>query len=130
MVIGPAGCSVSRRQVTRDLLEEGREIFARALKTYRREKSVSLAIETGTIHRRRCLDLVLLSTGSSIPPFLYDAVERIRFGPSNYGEIVGNAMTDLRKAGVKTKCIVGDNHPVQVMALGHWSPKSVLNNPR
>jgi hypothetical protein len=43
-------------------------------------------------------------------------------GLSDYGEIVGNAITHLRKAGVKIKSIVGDNDGVQVMALAHWSP--------
>jgi hypothetical protein len=114
--------------VTRDLLEEGQEVFARACQTYRRETSGSLAMDTGTIHRRRFLDLILSSAGSSIPPVLYDAVERIRFRLSDDGEIVGNAITDLRKAGMKIKSIVGDNHPGQVMVLAHWSLKSVLIN--
>jgi hypothetical protein len=86
----------------------------------------SLVLDAGTIHHRRFLDLVLLSAGLGIPPFLYDAVERTRFCLDDYGEIVGNAIIDLRRSGVKIKSIVGDNHPVQVMALAHWSPKSLL----
>jgi hypothetical protein len=89
---------------------------------------VSLAIDTGTIHRRRFLDLVLRSTGSSISAFLYDAVEQIRFALSEYGKIVGNVITHLRKADVKIKSIVGDNQAGQVMALAHWSPKWVSKN--
>jgi hypothetical protein len=42
--IGSAGCCFSRQQIPRDLLEQGREIFAFALQTYHRLTSVSLVM--------------------------------------------------------------------------------------
>jgi hypothetical protein len=73
-------------------LEEGKEMLARALQTSRRQPSVSLVIDAGTIHRRRFLDLVLLSAASTIRPFLYDAAQREKFGVSDYDEIVAKAI--------------------------------------
>jgi hypothetical protein len=87
---------------------------------------VSLVIDAGTIHHRRFLDLVLLTAGCRIPPFLYDGVERTRDCLNDHREIVGNAIIDLRPSGVKMKFIVGENLHVQAMALAHWSPKSLL----
>jgi hypothetical protein len=40
LTLGSPQCSLSRRQVSYDLLEEGKEILAHALKTYRRQPSV------------------------------------------------------------------------------------------
>jgi hypothetical protein len=66
---------------------------------------------TRAIHRRRFLDLVLLSTGWNIPRFLSDTVERTRFGLIDSGEILGNSTTDLPEADVKINSIVADNNP-------------------
>jgi hypothetical protein len=85
-------------------------------------------INAETTHRRRFLDLVRLSARPAICPFLYDAIERKKFGASDSGEIVRKATIDQRIAGVKIKSLVGDNHPMQVRVLAHWSPRSFLNN--
>jgi hypothetical protein len=119
---------MSHRQVTRDLLEDGKEMLVHALQAYRHQPSVSLMIDAGTILRRRFLDLVLLSAHSTIRLFLYDAVERNKFGIGNYGGIARQAVIGRRVAGVKSKSIVGGNHPIQVRALAHWSQRSFLKN--
>jgi hypothetical protein len=50
-------------------------------------------IDAETIHRRPFLDLVLLSVGSTIRPFLYEAVEQKKFDVSDYGGIVRKAIS-------------------------------------
>jgi hypothetical protein len=117
---------MSRRQVTRDLLEEGKEMLVHALQTYHRQPSVSFMIDPGTILRRRFLDLVLLSASSTIRLFLYNAVQRKKFGISNYGEIARQAIIDLRVAVIKGKSIVGGNPPMQARALAQGSQRSFL----
>jgi hypothetical protein len=52
ITIGSPQCSISRRQVTCDLLEDGKEMLAHALQIHRRQSSVSVVIDAGTIHRR------------------------------------------------------------------------------
>jgi hypothetical protein len=107
--ISDTSCSLSRRQVTRDVLEQGNEILGKILQVCHRLSPVSLVIDPGTIHRHRFLDRVLASASSGVAPFLYDVVERKRFGPAEYTDIVGDTTIALRTAGVKMKSIVGDN---------------------
>jgi hypothetical protein len=115
--IGDTNHSLSRRQVTRDVLEQGNEILGKTLQVYHHLSSASLVIDAGTIcHRRR---LVLVSAGSGVASLFYDAVEQKRFGFAESTDIVGDAITALRKAGVKIRSTVGDNQPVQVMVLAH-----------
>jgi hypothetical protein len=124
--IGDIDYSLSRQQVTRDVLEYGNKILGRILHACHRLASVSLVIDACTIYNYRFLDLILASADSGVAPFLDDAVERKRVGFAEYAYVVGDAITALSKAGVKIKLIVGDNQPVQVMAFAHWVPNSPL----
>jgi hypothetical protein len=71
ITIGGRQYSISRRQVTRDLLEEGKEMLAHALQTSYHQPSLLLVIDAGTTHIRQFLDLILLSAGWTIRPLLF-----------------------------------------------------------
>jgi hypothetical protein len=74
ITIGSPQCSISRGQVTRDLLGEGKEMLAHALQTSRSQPSLLLVIDAGTTHRRRFLDLILPSAHWSPRSFLKIAI--------------------------------------------------------
>jgi hypothetical protein len=59
---------------------------------------VSIAIDAGTIKGRHFLDIMLLTTYTGLKPLLYTAVEQTGLTVEDYGNIVANAIRDLRQA--------------------------------
>jgi hypothetical protein len=53
---------------------------------------------------------------TGLKPFLYTAVEQIRLTAEYYGNIVANAIRDLRQAEVDVWSIVGNNLSAQISA--------------
>jgi hypothetical protein len=62
-----------------------------------------------------------------LQPFLYNTLKKERLAADDYGCLVAQAIDKLRAKGVKVWSIVGDNLPVEVSALGHWSMKSRMS---
>jgi hypothetical protein len=58
--------------------------------------------------------------------FLYTSVEQTRLTAGDYGNIVVNAIRDLRQAKIDVRSIVGDNLPAQISELAHCSTRSYL----
>jgi len=121
---GKAGCALGRREMTTTLIDQGNRIRDAVLMEYKVEKRASMAIDAATIQGRHFLDLMLLSPVNR--PFLYDTAERGSLTQRDYGEIVIDAINSLKERGITVKSITGDNLPVQVSALAHWSKKSRL----
>jgi hypothetical protein len=97
------------------MIEAGQHICNDGIVLNGSRPAVSIAIDAGTIESRRFLDIILLALYTRLKPFLYTAVEQTRLTTGDYGNIVANAIRDLRQAKVNIRSIVGDNLPAKFL---------------
>jgi hypothetical protein len=126
---GPGGSTLSRYRTRKAIIEEADILSHTILVDYAKRVCVSLVIDRGTIERRHFLDLMILAPYRGLRPFLYDSLENKRLKADDDGQLVAQAIEELKTRGVRVHSVVGDNLPAQVSALVHWSPKSRLRSP-
>jgi hypothetical protein len=124
---GPDGVALTRYKLRKSMTDVAKDIATRRRAQFSELTSVSLAIDAGTIGGRHFLDLILMAPHAVHSPFLYDAVEQSHMTATDYGDIVADRILALRaEHNITITSIVGDNLPIQVAALAHWSPRSHL----
>jgi hypothetical protein len=121
---GPGGCTFSRYRTRKAIIDEAHILSHTILVDYVKRPCVSLIIDAGTIERRHFLDLMIFAPYSGLRPFLYDSLENERLTVDDSGQLVAQAIEELKTQGVRVRSIVGDNLPAQVSVFAHWSPKS------
>ena len=117
--------TINRHNIIPIINSTADEIQQQRLATFKNGFS-SLNLDAGTLMHRHFLDFVLSPPILNQKPLLYDALEVTKLGIQEYGHSVLNVLEELYKSGVRIGSIVGDNHPIQKLALAHFSANSVL----
>ena len=113
-------------KIRAEMIDLSKKKFDELIIQAREEPSVCLSLDAGTLSHRHLLDFVIISP--SFKPIFYKAVEKTNITTEGYRNIVSEVLNELLNIHkVKVVAIVTDNLPVQITALAHWSPTSVLN---
>jgi hypothetical protein len=91
------------------------------------EFALSLALDGATFFGRHFIDLVILNTLLA-KPFHFELLETGYKNLEHYGGAILTLLEYLKSKKIHIRHIIGDNLPVQVAALAHFSSKSVLQN--
>lgn len=117
---------LNRHSVRDALIQEARKKKEAQLSIRRQENVCSLTIDAGTLYSKHFIDFVISSRINQ--PFLYKAVEKYFVTLNDYKNITENILIELiEKHHIQVTSIVTDNLYVQVAALAHWYPQSIIN---
>ena len=90
------------------------------------DPAVTISIDAGTLSHRHMIDICL--TSPSLRPIFYKSIPKQVAGVEEYMSITESEVkTMFNNFKINVVAIVTDNLPVQIMALAHWSPMSILN---
>jgi hypothetical protein len=92
--------------------------------TIKSKGSSVLAIDAGTLSGRKFLNYVLCTPENK--PYLLASYEKESLTIEDYKRFTKLAVIEARNARIHIIGIVGDNLPVQIKALAHWIPTSLL----
>ena len=117
---------IDRHNIREIIIKEGEKIVQKNILSKRAEELCTLSLDAVSLSARHFIDYVVLS--KTTPPFLYKAVEKKNVSIKDYKNITEGILIELiEKQRLKITSIVTDNLPVQIAALAHWSPDSILN---
>ena len=116
---------LTRQKIREVLVQEAQNRTETELSLKRCEEGCTLSIDAGSLNARHFIDYVVSS--KITPPFLFKATEKNFVTIEDYKNITEAILTELLEKKLKIVAIVTDNLYVQVAAMAHWYPDSLLN---
>ena len=117
---------INRKNIRDEVVKAGDDIFNKSIEKAHNSPAVTLSIDAGTLSHRHLIDFCL--TSPSLKPIFYESVAKPVAGVDEYKNITEAELIDIiTKHHVNIVAIVTDNLPVQITAIAHWSPTSIIN---
>ena len=118
--------TLNRKNIRPEVVKAGEETFNKKIEQVHNDPAITVSIDAGTLSHRHMIDICL--TSPSLKPMFYKSIEKQTAGMEDYMEITEAELIEIfQKYKINVVALVTDNLPVQVMALAHWSPTSILN---
>ena len=87
-----------------------------------------MCVDSGTIGRNTILNIVLINANQKEEsPLLFKSVWNFSGTSKSYKKEIKDSIIELSEFGIMISGLVTDNLSVQVKALDHRKPKSVMN---
>ena len=117
---------MNRQNIREQMISVAKDRFLDLMALAHKEPSMCLTIDSGTLSKKRLIDFCLISP--SFKPIFFKAVENSCSTTNDYKNITEEVLNEIFSVHhVKVIAIVSDNLPIQINALAHWSPSSLLN---
>ena len=114
------------QNIREEVIKVGEAEFNAKIQKARQDPAVTISIDAGTLSHRHMIDICL--TSPSLRPIFYKSIPKQVAGVEEYISITESEVkTMFNKFKINVVAIVTDNLPVQIIALAHWSPTSILN---
>lgn len=118
--------TINRKNIREEVVKAGNVRFTKNIENAHNDPAVTLSIDAGTLSHRHLIDFCL--TSPSLKPIFYESIAKPVAGVDEYKRITEEELIDIiTKHHINIVAIVTDNLPVQITALAHWSPVSILN---
>ncbi len=118
--------TINRKNIRPSVINAGKVMFNKKIELAHNDPAVTMSLDAGTLSRKHLIDICL--TSPSLKPIFYKTIPKAGVGIKEYQEITEAELTEIfQNYKVNIVALVTDNLPVQVIALAHWSPESILN---
>lgn len=117
---------VNRKNIRGEVIAVGNEELEKKMFNAHKQPAITISIDAGTLSHRHMIDFCI--TSPSLKPIFYKATTKQIAGVDEYMKTTESVLLELfQKYKINVVAIVTDNLPLQVIALSHWSPTSLLN---